>query len=74
MANDVYYTAVIFTTFIVLGAILPYINTAFDKTSSEYNYDELNDEIISGAQEQSQEDSVSGWDVLFSMGKIFFFT
>lgn len=71
MANDVFYITVIFTTFLVLGAFLPFINNTFDEPSTDIN-------VAEGYYEDTVEimesNDVGAWDVIASMFKIFTFT
>ena len=72
MGSDVLYITVIFSFFLLLGATLPYINQAFDQNADTYNAD--TDSITGEIQTSLENDDVSGWTVLLSMTKIFFFT
>lgn len=72
MVNDVILITTIFATFLLLGAVLPFINQEFAEPS--INQSVNTNEIISSAQVVAQTDSISSWEVITSMTKIFFFT
>lgn len=70
MANDVLYITVIFSFFLLVGAVLPYINSAFEQDANTINTNDVTGDI----EEALENNDVSGWTVLLSMTKIFFFT
>ena len=70
--NDVTIVATILFIFLGTAVILPFVNTAFNIKSSDYNTENVESEFI--AEGFVDVSSVSARDIVKSIGKIFFWT
>lgn len=71
MVNDVSIAASIIFTFILIGGILPYISEEFGGQTIDQNSGNFINTI---GNEVKDPDTISAWDVLISMFKMFFWT
>ena len=70
--NDAYLTAIIILIFFGVGLIIPFVNQEFGTTSGTFNTGAVGDQLIN--QDLQDSTSISAFDLLKSIGKMFFWT
>lgn len=72
--NDVTILGVLLTMFILLGALTPFISQEFGQSSNIIDIDKKSKDIQEEFIDISESDTISGLNVITSIGKIFFWT
>ena len=70
--NDAYIVGIIIIIFFGVGLLIPFVNQEFGTTSGTFNVNNVGNELVN--QQVTEVTEVRAFDVLKSIGKMFFWT
>ncbi len=71
MSNTTIITITIITVFLVVGVMLPYVESAFNSTSHTAGADDLESTLLGSSQDEAK---VNAFDILAGIGKVAFWS